>query len=162
MEDMEWFCSIIFCHMPPNSISFCPKFEVICQTFCQWQPKKWHMAGHILRLRSWMDIESSLTEPIWRTWNGLAASSSVTCLQTASALPKSWGKVQNLLLIILDNCIANLKYFSHFLPSSFTAILLSCLQHILSHPRHHSPPVIEQSSTFYYSYHMKCCLKLKK
>jgi hypothetical protein len=76
----------------------CPKFEAICQKFWQWQLKRhgWAQMETQEINRHW--IYTHWTH-IWRTWNGLEASSSVTCLHTTSGLPVFWGNLLNVLPI---------------------------------------------------------------
>jgi hypothetical protein len=77
-------------HMPPNSIS-----DVQSQFVNHIITKiKSGMARHRCGLRSWFDTASSLIGPTWRTWNGLAESWSVTCLQQHKFMPKFAEKCQ--------------------------------------------------------------------
>jgi hypothetical protein len=45
MEDMEWFGSIIFCHMPPNSVTFAQNLRQFAKHFANGTVKS-GMAGH--------------------------------------------------------------------------------------------------------------------
>ena len=93
---MEWFSSILYCQMPPNSTSFAQNSRQSAQLFASLSLKS-GMARHRWGLKSLFHTTASLIGHIWRTLNGSAASCIATCLQTASVLPKICGRVPNFL-----------------------------------------------------------------